>query len=102
MSVSAEQPDSTDRRPDALDRIPADSREPYTDAEWRRLNEALFDHDAALGPVHMRWIAADALMALSILAEHPEASERLRMLAARTLRRARDRVNAAIAREAAV
>lgn len=91
----------SDATPVSTDPIPADSTELYTDPEWRALNDALFEHEA-VGLAHMRWLAGDALMALSIVAESPDAPVNLRLVAARALRRARDRLAEAAAREAAV
>lgn len=93
--------DSTDQTQPASWTDP-ESREPYTDTEWHSLNEALHDFTPGVSHLEMRWVASDALMVLSLIAVHPEASEQVRLLAARSLRRARQRTDLARSREGSV
>lgn len=99
MSVSAEQPDSTDQPAAWTD--PA-SDVPYTTTEWEALNVALHDHDEAVGQMALRWVASDALIDLSVIAEDPAVSASTRAFAARGLRKARRRIEQARHREASV
>lgn len=75
------------------------SAEPYTNTEWLSLNDAIHDHDEVLSLVGMRWVAADALIDLSVIAEDPAVPERWRAFAARGLRKARQRIERARLRE---
>lgn len=81
------------------------STEPLLIGEWQAVNDLIY----APNVVEMRWIASDALIALSVIAEHADNGEKddprsavMRATAARAIRKARIRLEQAHAREAAV
>lgn len=73
---------------------------PYVEDEWRSLNEELFD--VPVPAPQMRWIAGDALMSLSVIAEAPNTPENIRACAVRGIRKARQMVERARKQEEAV
>lgn len=89
MSDTAATPASADLLPAWTD---PKSAEAYTGPEWASLNVAL--HAAGRGEMRMQWLASDASIALSVIAEDETASPHARELATQTLRKMRARIEA--------
>lgn len=90
----------------AIDPSLTDREHPYIPQEYTDLLDRLF----AVGQVEMRWLAGDALVFLSLIAEYelppPDGSNQaawtMREYAVRAIRKARAHAEQSIAREAAV
>lgn len=103
MNASDARLDSTST---AVDPYLTAQERPYIPQEWTDLNDRLFSVDV----VHMRWLAADACMMLSVIAElTADASYKddprgwqAHQAAVRGLRKARSHAEMSLAREAAI